>query len=225
MTTSSDLPQPEPGASGPYATLGLPADAGFDAVQAARQSLLDQAGDDPLARARIEAAYDAVLMERLKERQQGKVSTAARSASVREQQPAAPPARLPLPALPKVTPPRLQLPGLALGAGRELWFPLGVSGVLLALLLLVPAAAAELLLALATAMAVISLQWRLGRLLPAVGWSIALLCLGLVCGSILTRLLAPVLPVGFPLAAPQLQGLPALLLLLLGALLIRSERS
>lgn len=224
MTTSSELPPPEPGSSGPYTTLGVAADAGFDAVQAARQARLDAAGDDALARARIEAAYDAVLMERLKERQQGKVSTAARTASVREQQPPAPPPRLPLPSLPKVSPPRLPLPSLALGVGRALWFPLGVSLVLLALLLLVPVAAAELLLALATAMAVISLQWRLGRLLPAVGWSVSLLCLGLVAGSLLTGLLTPVLPVGFPLDAVQLQSLPALVFLLLGAMLIHADR-
>ncbi|MGB5135444.1 MAG: CPP1-like family protein, partial [Prochlorococcaceae cyanobacterium] len=67
--------------AGPYERLGLSPDASFDEVQAARQARLDEAGDDPIARSRVEAAYDAVLMDRLKERQQGRVSTAARSAS------------------------------------------------------------------------------------------------------------------------------------------------
>jgi hypothetical protein len=202
----------------PYDTLGVPADASFDAVQAARQARLNEVGEDPLARSRVEAAYDAVLMERLKERQQGRVSTAARSASVREQQPPAPAPRLSLPALPKVTAPAVRLPALALGSGRQLWFPLVVSVILLGLLLLVPAAAPELLLALATGMAVISLQWRLGRLLPALGWSLTLLALGLVLGGLLLSALAGAAPL--PLSATQLESLPALLLLLLGALLI-----
>lgn len=225
MTTSSGQPQPEAGSSGPYATLGVQSDASFDAVQAARQARLAEAGDDPLMRARVEAAYDAVLMERLKERQQGRVSTAARSASVREQQPAAPPPRLTLPALPRVTPPAVAVPALGLGNGRQLWFPLAVSGVLLALLLLVPAASPEFLLALATAMAVISLQWRLGRLPVAIGWSLGLLCVGLVVGGLVVALAAPVLPVALPLSGLQLQSLPALLLLLLGALLIGGQRA
>jgi hypothetical protein len=224
MTTSSGQPQSEAGSSGPYAILGVQSDASFDTVQAARQARLAEAGDDPLVRARVEAAYDAVLMERLKERQQGRVSTAARSASVREQQPAAPPPRLTLPALPKVTPPAVAVPALGLGSGRQLWFPLAVSGVLLALLLLVPAASPELLLALATAMAVISLQWRLGRLPVAIGWSLGLLCVGLLVGGLLAGLAAPALSPALPLSGLQLQSLPVLLLLLLGALLIGAER-
>jgi hypothetical protein len=224
MTTSSGQPQPEAGSSGPYATLGVAEDASFDAVQAARQARLAEAGDNPLARSKVEAAYDAVLMERLKERQQGRVSTAARTASVREQQPPAPPPRLTLPALPKVSPPAVALPSLALGSGRQLWFPLGVTGVLLALLLVVPAASPDLLLALATAMAVISLQWRLGRLPLAIGWGLGLLCGGLLLGGLLLSLTAPVLPLGLPLSSLQLQSLPALLLLLIGALLIGGER-
>ena len=63
----------------------MPADSSFDAVQAAKLARLAEVGDDPMARSRIEAAYDAVLMERLKERQQGRVSSAAKSASQREQ--------------------------------------------------------------------------------------------------------------------------------------------
>jgi hypothetical protein len=220
MTTSSDLPHPDAGTPGPYETLGVSASASFDAVQEARQARLGEAGDDPLARSRIEAAYDAVLMERLKERQQGRVSTAARSASAREQQPPTPPPRLTLPALPKVAPPPMALPSLGLGSGRQLWFPVAVSGLLLGLLLLVPAAAPELLLALATGMTVISLQWRRGRLLPAVGWSLLLLCLGLVVGGVLVSLAGPALPPGLPLGPAQLESLPALLLLLAGALLI-----
>ncbi|MFM7362882.1 MAG: CPP1-like family protein [Cyanobium sp.] len=209
----------------PYASLGVPPEASFDAVQEARQARLDEVGDDPLARSRVEAAYDAVLMDRLKERQQGRVSTAARSASQREQQ--APPAGRPaLPALPQLpalpamraSTASIALPGLALATGREFWFPLASIGSLLVLSLL-PGADARLLLALASIATLLNLQRRLGRFPRAVLFTLLLLVTGLLLGGGLLALVAGqglALPIG-PL---QLESLPALLLLLLGALLI-----
>lgn len=211
------------GSPDPYGRLGVEADASFDAVQAARQSRLEEVGDDVIARSRIEAAYDAVLMERLKERQQGRVSSAARSASQREQtpQPSVRPALPSRPTLPQLPGARLpvvapSLPRLALASGPMLWFPLVADGVLVVLLLVVPAAPPELILALATGVTLTTLQRRHGRFLQAVGWSFALLSLGLLLGS----LLAAVLSASLPLPMLTLQSLPALLLLLLGALLI-----
>ena len=222
MSQRSDQPTPAAEPSGPYERLGVAADASFDEVQAAKLARLDEVGDDSMARSRIEAAYDSVLMERLKARQQCLVSTAAKTASQREQV-APPPPRLAVPSLPqlqlpRMAAPRLALPGLALASGRELWFPLASAGVLLLLLLLVPSFPADLVLALATAMAVINLQWRHRRFLAAVGWGFGLLCLGLLVGAILTAALPASLPLGLPLSPLQLQSLPALLLLLLGAL-------
>ena len=59
-----------------------------------------------------------------------------------------------------------------------------------------------------------------GRFLAAVGWSFGLLGLGLLIGGVLAQLVDPALPLGLPLAGEQLQSLPALILLLLGALLL-----
>ena len=221
----------QPGSLNPYERLGITADASFDAVQAAKQARLEEVGEEPMARARIEAAYDAVLMDRLKERQQGKVSTAALNASQREAAKAAagPSAAKPslpsLPNLPALPRPALKLsapalPSVALAEGRERWFPLAGGAVLLAVLLLTPAGNAELVLAFATVLTVVNLQRRLGRLLPAVGWSVLLLSLGLLLGGLLVSAIDPSLPLGLPLAPPQVQSLPALALLLLGALLI-----
>lgn len=224
--SSPDPAGPLQGGGDPYERLQVAADASFDEVQAARQARLNEAGDDPMARSRVEAAYDAVLMGRLKERQQGKVSSAARTASQREQAPP-PPSRPALPALSNL--PQLPavsfrapgpLPALTLASGRERWFPLLAHGVLLLLLLLVPGASPELLLALATLATVINLQRRRGRLLAAVGFSIALLVVGLLIGALLHGVLNSSLPLGLPLAPLQLESLPALVLLLLGALLI-----
>lgn len=213
----------------PYERLGISPDASFDDVQAAKRGRLAEVGDDPQACARIEAAYDAVLMDRLKERQQGKLSNAALSASQREAaRPTAPsPAasKPVLPSLPSLPRPTIKfsapaLPSFSLAEGRERWLPLAGGGVLLSILLLTPASSAELVLAFATVLTVVNLQRRQGRLLPAVGWSVLLLSLGLLLGGLLVSAIDPGLPLGLPLASQQVQSLPALLLLVLGALLI-----
>jgi hypothetical protein len=221
----SDSPDPNANQAGtPYERLGITPDASFDAVQEARNACLLEAGDDPIARSRVEAAYDAVLMDRLKERQQGKVSTAARTASAKEQQ-ATPPPRLPLPALPKVTLPRVSAPSLgtpsfSLIESPDRWLALGGGGLVLALLLLLPTPPAELLLALATALCVVCLQRRRRRFLSAVGWGFGLLSLGLVLGGLLVAVAPADLPLGLPLDRLQVQSIPALVLLLLGSLLV-----
>jgi len=221
----------QPSPASPYERLGIGPEASFDAVQAAKQQRLEEVGDDPQARARIEAAYDAVLMDRLKERQQGKVSSAALNASEREAaRPSVkvPPARpslasLPsLPSLPKPSwsVPSLSLPTLGLAQGPQRWLPLAAGVVMLGLLLVLPASNAELVLALATVLSVVSLQRRSNRLLPAAGWSVLLLSVGLLLGGLMLLLLDPALPLGLPLDPQQVQSLPALVLLVLGALLI-----
>jgi len=228
MNSSPDQSQPAADAPDPYALLGVSADASFEDVQQAKQARLVDVGDDPLARARVEAAYDAVLMGRLKERQQGKVSTAARSASVREDKVATTkPASAGLSSLPKLPAlprpgnlPQLNLPSLALEQGQSRWITLGVAAALIGLLVLVPAASPELLLALGTLAAVAALQRRNRRFWAAVGWSFGLLVLGLALGALLGGALSAELPLGLPLNPAQVKSLPALLLLALGALLI-----
>ena len=234
MNSSPDQPQPAADAPDPYGLLGVAADASFEEVQTAKQNRLADVGDDPIARARIEAAYDGVLMGRLKERQQGKVSTAARSASVREDKVASakPPAAAGLPALPKLPAlprpagfpklgwPQLSLPSLRFEQNRDSGITLAVAAGFIGLLLLAPAVSAELLLSLAALGAVTMVQRRSRRFWPAVGWSLALLVAGLVLGGVLSGLLSADLPLGLPLTPVQVQSLPALLLLALGALLL-----
>lgn len=56
-----------------YETLGLDESSTFEDIQAARDRLLAQHGEDNKQREAIEAAYDAILMERLRLRQEGKI--------------------------------------------------------------------------------------------------------------------------------------------------------
>jgi Protein CHAPERONE-LIKE PROTEIN OF POR1-like len=55
----------------PYTRLDLPEDASFEEIQNARDRLLEH---DEQNRQDIEAAYDAILMDRLRKRQEGKIT-------------------------------------------------------------------------------------------------------------------------------------------------------
>jgi hypothetical protein len=88
----------------PYEQLGVNEDASFDEIQDARNRLIAQCGDDRKRVESLEAAYDAVLMHRLRLRQEGKIKVpdrirfAERSAEENPKQPlAAPPLQPTLP--------------------------------------------------------------------------------------------------------------------------------
>lgn len=57
----------------PYEKLGVTESASFDEIQDARNRLMQQHEGDRQSLETIEAAYDAVLMERLRMRQEGKI--------------------------------------------------------------------------------------------------------------------------------------------------------
>ena len=212
----------------PYERLGISADAGFEEVQRARESSLRAAGDDPMARARIETAYDAVLMGRLRERQSGTISSAAVTASRLENQsskPLAAPANTPalLTRLRNLSLPSPSLssdgflPSLRLVEGQGLLVRLIGGGIGLLLLLAAPTAV-DLVLALSTIGLFISLVKRGRRPLGALGWSLALVALGLVLGAVISGLLAT--QAGFPVNPILLEALPAYLVLVAGILLL-----
>jgi Protein CHAPERONE-LIKE PROTEIN OF POR1-like len=57
----------------PYEKLGVQEGATFEEIQSAKKRLLTEFADDQKRIIEIETAYDAVLMERLKMRQEGKI--------------------------------------------------------------------------------------------------------------------------------------------------------
>ena len=74
-------PPANPDSNDPYERLGLKPGASFEAVQNAKVArLAELAADDMKARAQVEAAYDALLMQSLKERQLGQLTGAAATA-------------------------------------------------------------------------------------------------------------------------------------------------
>lgn len=62
----------------PYEQLGVTVDASFDEIQDARNRLREQCSGERQLIESIEAAYDAILMDRLKLRQEGKIKVPER---------------------------------------------------------------------------------------------------------------------------------------------------
>ena len=222
---------PDSRSDDPFERLGLSRDAGFDQVQAAKVRCLDEASGDDQARARIEAAYDAVLMARLRDRQQGQVSAAAATASEREASAGS------MPSLPAQAPmtgvfatlrnklpdPSQSLSGLkpdwALveGQGRSVRIIAGIIGVAL---LLISFASIQLVLALATIGVFLSQIRRGRRPLASLGWTLLVLSIGLAAGSLLNLALSPTAIEQLGLNPLQIQALPAGLLLWAAALFL-----
>ena len=62
----------------PYETLGVTENASFDEIQAAKQRLSQQYSGDAKAVENVEAAYDSIIMDRLRMRQEGKIKVPER---------------------------------------------------------------------------------------------------------------------------------------------------
>ena len=219
---------PSSGSEDPYARLGLVPGASFDEVQAARSRCLAETDDDPQAKARVEAAYDAVLMARLKDRQQGQVSAAAATASQKEESASSASPSVPSvsvlqrlrPRLPQVTPSMSGMaPSWSLVEGQGLVVRL-LTGAAAFLLLVFSPGASQLVLALGLIGCFLSQVRRGRRPLPSLGWSLLVLGLGLVVGSVLTASLSSTAFSQLNLSLEQIQAIPAALLLWLAALLL-----
>ncbi|MDA7677255.1 CPP1-like family protein [bacterium] len=221
----------ESGSENPYTRLGLSQDATFEQVQAAKARCIAEVDGDDQARARVEAAYDAVLMARLRGRQQGQVSPAAATASQREEGVGS--ASLTGPSFPGTSvlqKLRTNLPdpsqslasltpqwSLVEGQGRLVRVIAGIVGLGL---LLVSVASVQLVLALACIGVFLSQVRRGRRPLASLGWTLLALLVGLVVGSLFTTALSPTALQQLSITPAQIQALPAAVLLWLAALFL-----
>ena len=221
----------ESGSEDPYTRLGLSQDATFEQVQAAKARCIAEVDGDDQARARVEAAYDAVLMARLRGRQQGQVSPAAATASQREEGVGS--ASLTGPSFPgtsvlqklrtNIPDPSQSLASLTPqwslveGQGRLVRVIAGIVGLGL---LLVSVASVQLVLALACIGVFLSQVRRGRRPLASLGWTLLALLVGLVVGSLFTTALSPTALQQLSITPAQIQALPAAVLLWLAALFL-----
>ena len=58
----------------PYLKLEVAEDASFEEIQGARDRMVERHANDERSRLDIESAYDAILMDRLRKRQEGKIT-------------------------------------------------------------------------------------------------------------------------------------------------------
>jgi Protein CHAPERONE-LIKE PROTEIN OF POR1-like len=161
----------------PYERLGIGVDASFEEIQAAKQHLQSSSGGDQRAIDDAEAAYDSILMDRLKMRQEGKIAVPE---GIRF-----PEKSVQTMSLPKLAPPKVVSDKLGdlveIPTGRNLAIGAGVATVLAASAALPDASndGLPLLLALSAGYTLFTLKVKSNKL----GRAFAITSLGLV-GSI-----------------------------------------
>ena len=221
----------DPSSDDPFVRLGLSRDAGFDQVQAARDRCVAEAGADEQAKARFEAAYDAVLMARLRDRQQGQVTASAATASQREESAGSttfPTLAAPGSGVLASLRNRLPDPSQSLSSLKPEWSLVDGQGRIVRIiagfvgigLILFSAGSIQLVLAFATIGTFLSQVRRGRRPLASLGWTFLVLIIGLAAGSVITLAISPTVLEQLSLQPLQLQALPAALLLWAAALLL-----
>jgi len=217
------------GSQDPYANLGIEPGASFDDVQKAKERRIIEAGEDPLAKAKIEASYDALLMISLKERQLGKVSNAAANASKKENNSIKSEGKSESSFLSRIKGLNISnnnktdqnfMPDLSLAEGQGLMIRLAFCLLAIVLLLSSPKQSIQLILSLSTLGLFVS-QIRRGRKpLTSIGWCVLLLFVGLIIGGFLITGISDVSLSAIPLSREHFEALPAVVLVWLGILFL-----
>ena len=213
----------------PYLILGIKEGASFDAIQEARDKKLIEAGDDQITKAKIEAAYDSLLMVSLKSRQLGNASNEAITASKNENEskkvgdngPGSILTRLKNLNLPKYEASTSNFfPSLELPSGQELNIRISLGLLAFLLVLIVPSENVELILSLSTIGLFIS-QARRGRpFFFSILWCILLLSVGLLSGALLLGGAQSFIDNAGSMSSDKLEAIPAVFLIWLGVLFL-----
>lgn len=166
----------------PYEKLGVTEGATFEEIQGARTRLLEEVAGDQKKMSEIESAYDSVLMERLRMRQEGKIPVPDRIRFPEKLAQAAPsPTSASLEKSPQWLKNLVDAP-----AAKEIALPAGVQLLLGGTVFLYPQAAA---LQLAMAVSVGSTLYFLYRKERKLGRSVLLGLGGLILGFLVGGLL------------------------------------
>ena len=212
----------------PYLILGINEGASFDAIQDARDKKLIEAGEDQITKAKIEAAYDSLLMVSLKSRQLGNASNEAINASKKEDEvkkigeigPGALITRLKKLNLPKYEASSSFLPSLELPSGQELNIRISLGILAFLLVLIVPSESVELILSFSTIGLFIS-QSRRGRpFFSSILWCILLLSVGLLSGALFLGGAQSFIDNAGSLSSDKFEAIPAVFLLWLGVIFL-----
>ena len=213
----------------PYLILGINEGASFDAIQEARDKKLIEAGDEQITKAKIEAAYDSLLMVSLKSRQLGNASNEAINASKKENEskkvgemvPGSLLTRLKNFNLPKYEATTSNfLPSLELPSGQELNIRISLGILAFLLVLIVPSENVELILSISTIGLFLS-QSRRGRpFFSSILWCVVLLSVGLLSGALLLGGAQSLMDNTGSLSSDKFEAIPAVFLLWLGVIFL-----
>ncbi|MBF2006646.1 CPP1-like family protein [Chlorogloeopsis fritschii PCC 9212] len=196
----------------PYEKLGVPEDVSFDEIQEVRNRLLQQYSGDAKRLEMIEAAYDAVLMDRLRLRQEGKIKVPERI-RFPERLVQAPPKENPAPReqspawlqriLDKPTSADVLLPGawyLGLSA-ISIFYPTGADQVL------------QLALVVGVGISIYFINRKEGRFGRAVLFTLSGLIIGLIAGGLVANWVIPQIQPLIPLTQNQFSTVVTFVLL------------
>ena len=212
----------------PYEILGVSQGDPFEVIQKARDKKVKEAGDDLIAKAKIESSYDQLLMGSLKARQSGSVSYEAKNASIKEKQNNSS-VNSQFPLLSKIKNlnktsgnknQNFSLPDISSSALEQ--FPTKISFALIFLILMFvsPDSYNRLLLSLST-LILTYIQIKSGKkFVSSLGWSVTFLSIGLIFGGLLeTNSLIQEIS-NNSLSIEKIQSIPAILILWIGVIFL-----
>ena len=212
----------------PFEVLGVNQGASFEDIQKARDEKVKEAGDDLIAKAKIESSYDQLLMGSLKARQSGSISFEAQNASLKENQNIKT-INSQFPLLSKIknltknsanNSQKFSLSNISSGSNDQLSSKLAIGLLFIIILFVSPDSYNRLLLSISTLILIYS-QLRSGKkFFGSLGWSIAFLSLGLIFGGLIdTNSLIQEVS-NSSISVEKIQSLPAMLILWLGIIFL-----
>jgi len=212
----------------PFEVLGVNQGASFEDIQRARDKKVKEAGDDLIAKAKIESSYDQLLMGSLKARQSGSISFEAQNASLKENQNIKT-INSQFPLLSKIKNltqnrpnnyQKFNLSNISSGSYDQLSSKLAIGLLFIIILFVSPDSYNRLLLSIST-LILIYTQLKSGKkFLGSLGWSIAFLSLGIIFGGLIeTNSLIQEVS-NSSISVEKIQSLPAILILWLGIIFL-----
>ena len=212
----------------PFEVLGVNKGASFEDIQRARDEKVKEAGDDLIAKAKIESSYDQLLMVSLKARQSGSISFEAQNASLKENQNIKT-INSQFPLISKIknltknssnNSQTFNLANISSGSYDQLSSKIAIGLLFVILLFVCPDSYNRLLLSLSTLFLIYS-QLRSGKkFFVSLGWSIAFLSLGLIFGSLIETNSFIEEVSNSSISVEKIQSFPAMLILWLGIIFL-----
>jgi len=212
----------------PFEVLGVNQGASFEDIQRARDKKVKEAGDDLIAKAKIESSYDQLLMGSLKARQSGSMSFEAQNASLKENQNINS-VNSQFPLLSKIknltknssnNSQKFNLPNISSGAYDQFSSKLAIGLLFIIVLFVSPDSYNRFLLSISTLILIYS-QLRSGKkFFISLGWSIVFLSLGLIFGGLIDTNSFIQEVSNSAISVEKIQSLPAILILWLGIIFL-----